>query len=50
MTDRELWLIIRRALLMIVHAIDARYRVAQEHAPMVETISTTVDNITHVDV
>lgn len=50
MTDRELWLIIRRALLMIVHAIDARYRVAQEHTPTMETFSTTVDNISRVDV
>ena len=30
MTDREFWLIVRRALLMIVRAIEKRYTIADE--------------------
>ena len=30
MTDREFWLIVRRALLMLVRAIEKRYTIADE--------------------
>jgi hypothetical protein len=40
MSDRDLWLIIRRALLMIVHAIERRYLKAGVYDEPVECFVT----------
>jgi hypothetical protein len=44
MSDRELWLIIRRALLMIVKAIERKYSITEEIKPTKsQSISWWVD-------